>query len=77
MIANDKSPSTVARNDANSASATVIPGVTGYKANNVQNKQVSTVADKPARRAASQQTRCKQRWTFSVINVRPNQVDNA
>jgi len=35
-------------------------------------KQVSAVADEPARRAASRQTCCKQRWTFSVINLRPN-----
>jgi len=26
----------------------------------------------PARRAASRQTCCKQRWTLSVINLRPN-----
>ena len=38
--------------------------------------QVSSVADEPARRAASRQTCCKQRWTLSVINLRPNQVDN-
>jgi len=35
-------------------------------------KQVSAVADEPPRRAASQQTCCKQRWTLSVINLPPN-----
>jgi len=37
---------------------------------------ISTVADddEPARRAVSRQTCCKQRWTLSVINLRP--VDN-
>jgi len=40
-------------------------------------KQVSAVADEHARRAASRQTCCKQRWTLSVINLRPNSVDNA
>jgi len=34
--------------------------------------QVSAVAGEPARRAASQQTCCKQRWTLSVINLREN-----
>jgi len=34
--------------------------------------QVSAVADEPARRAASRQTCCKQRWPISVINLRPN-----
>jgi len=37
-----------------------------------QNCQVSAVADEPARRAASWQTCCKQRWTLNVINLRPN-----
>jgi len=31
----------------------------------------SAVADKPARRDASRRTCCKQRWTLSVINLRP------
>jgi len=35
-------------------------------------KQVSAVADEPARRAASRQTYCKQKWMLGVINVRPN-----
>jgi len=35
-------------------------------------KQVSAFADEPARRPASRQTCCKQRWTLSVINLRPN-----
>jgi len=35
--------------------------------------QRSAVADKPARRAASRRTCCKQiSWTLSVINLRPN-----
>jgi len=34
--------------------------------------QISAVADEPARRAASRQTCCKQRWTLSMINLRPN-----
>jgi len=29
-------------------------------------KRVTAVADEPARRAASRQTCCKQRWTLSV-----------
>jgi len=34
--------------------------------------------DKPARRAASRRTCCKQiTWTLSVINLRPSYVDNA
>jgi len=28
--------------------------------------------DEPARRAASQQTCCKQKWTLSVTNLHPN-----
>jgi len=35
-------------------------------------RQVSAAADEPARRAASPQTCCKQRWTLSVMNLRPN-----
>jgi len=39
-------------------------------------KQVLAVAGEPARRAprraASRQTCCEQRWTLSVINLRPN-----
>jgi len=39
----------------------------------LQNLQVSAVIDKPARRAASRQTCCKQlRWMLSVINLQPN-----
>ena len=38
-------------------------------------EQASAVADKPARRAASRQTCCKERWTLGMINVRP--FDNA
>jgi len=34
--------------------------------------QVSAVANEPARRAASRQPCCKQRWTLSGINLRPN-----
>ena len=34
--------------------------------------QVLAVDDKLARRAASRQTCCKQRWTLSAINLRPN-----
>jgi len=41
-----------------------------------QCQQVS-VADEPARRAISRKTCCKQRWTLSVINLRPSEVDNA
>jgi len=37
-------------------------------------KQVSAVADEHARRAAPRQTCCKQRWTLSVINLRPTQL---
>jgi len=33
------------------------------------NVQVSSVADERARRDASRQTCCKQRWTLSVINI--------
>jgi len=33
--------------------------------------QVSAVADESVRCTASQQTCCKQRWTFSAINLRP------
>ena len=36
------------------------------------NVQASAVADEPARRAASRQTCCKQRWTHRVINLRQN-----
>jgi len=36
------------------------------------NKYQLSFADEPARRAASRQTRCKQKWTVSVINLRPN-----
>jgi len=37
-----------------------------------------SITDKPARRAASRWTCCKQvRWTLSVINLRPSSVDNA
>jgi len=37
------------------------------------NGQRSPVADKPARRAASQRTCCKQiRWTLSLRNLRPS-----
>jgi len=37
------------------------------------NKDQLSVADKPAWRAASRQTCCKQvTWTFSVINSRPS-----
>jgi len=36
-------------------------------------EQGSAVADRPARRAASRWTCCKQiRWTLSVTNFRPN-----
>jgi len=37
-------------------------------------KQVSlsAIADEPTRRAASRQTYCKQRWTLSVLKLRPN-----
>jgi len=35
-------------------------------------EQVSAIVDEPARRAASRQTCCKQRWTLSGINFRPN-----
>ena len=38
---------------------------------------VSAVVDEPVRRAGSRQTCCKQRWTLSVIKLRPNSVDNA
>jgi len=39
----------------------------------VEKVQGSAVADKPARRAASRRTCCKQiRWTLSVINLRPS-----
>ena len=40
-------------------------------------KQVSAVADEPSWHAVSRQTCCKQRWTLIVINLRPNEVDNA
>ena len=36
------------------------------------NTGLSAVPNEPARRAASRQTCCKQRWTLSVINWRPN-----
>ena len=49
-----------------------IPARTGR-----ESKQVSAVADEPARRAASRQTCCKQKWTLTVINLRSTQVDNA
>ena len=39
-------------------------------------QQVSAVTDEPVQRAASRQTCCKQRWTISAINVRPDEVDN-
>jgi len=35
-------------------------------------EQVSTVADIPARHAASRQTCCKQRWALRMINLWPN-----
>ena len=35
-------------------------------------QQVSAVSNESARRGASRQTCCKQRWTLSVINLRPN-----
>jgi len=39
--------------------------------------QGSAVADKPARRAASWRTCCKQiTWTLSVINLRPSEADS-
>jgi len=35
--------------------------------------QVSAAADKPARRATSRRTCCKQvRWTLNLINLRPS-----
>ena len=37
-------------------------------------EQVSAVTDEPARRAASRQTCCKQRWTMTVINLRLNEL---
>jgi len=35
-------------------------------------QEISAVADERAGRAASRHTCCKRRWTFSVINMRPN-----
>jgi len=48
-----------------------IPARTGR-----ESEQVSAVADEPARRAASRQTCCKQKWTLTVINLGSTQVDN-
>ena len=46
---------------------------TPYSAGHGKLLQVSAVVDKPARRAASRRTCCKQvRWTLSVINLRPS-----
>ena len=39
--------------------------------------KVQLSADELAQPAASRQTCCKQRRTFSVINLQPNEVDNA
>jgi len=35
-------------------------------------RNLTSIADEPARFTASRQTCCKQRWTLSVLNVRPN-----
>ena len=42
----------------------------------IRQRKVSSIADERARRAASRQTCCKQRWTFSVINLQPNCAGN-